>query len=56
MTQVIGLMQDCGSIPYTLGAAQRFADEAQTSLASLQDSPTRKLLSELTVFVVNRTT
>jgi octaprenyl-diphosphate synthase len=56
VTQVIGLMQDFGSIPYTLGAAQRFADEAQTSLVSLPDSPTRKLLSELTEFVVNRTT
>ncbi|MDP7318509.1 MAG: polyprenyl synthetase family protein, partial [SAR324 cluster bacterium] len=32
VTQVIGLMQDCGSIPYTLGAAQRFADEARTRL------------------------
>ena len=55
VTQVIGLMQDCGSIPYTLGAAQRFAEEAQGSLAELPESPTRQLLFEIAEFVVSRT-
>jgi len=54
VTQVIGLMQDCSSIPYTLGAAQRFAEEAQGSLVKLPESPTRQLLSEIAEFVVSR--
>jgi len=54
VAQVIGLMQDCGSIPYTLETAKGFAADAQTSLATLPDSPTRQLLSEIAEFVVDR--
>ena len=51
---VVDLMHNYEVLPYTLGEARRFTEEAKAQLIGLPDLPQRETLAQLADFVVDR--